>query len=204
MGRIRVKICGITNIEDAKCAVSCGADALGFVFAESPREVLPTTVRDITRELPPMVQKIGVFVDTDTQTINDICEFCNLDWVQLHGSKAPKISKELKRPIIIGIRLKDSGSIADLDKYGECFLLVDSYHPQKMGGTGKVADWNLAAKVASVKPIILAGGLNPENVLEAISKVKPYAVDVSSGVETYPGKKDPDLIEKFLNKVKEF
>ncbi len=204
MSKVRVKICGITNIEDAMTALQCGADAIGFVFAESPRKVSPTRVREITRQLPPLIQKIGVFVDTDPETINDICDFCFLDWAQLHGSESPEILKLVKRPVIKGIRLKDQGSFPMLSKYSDFFVLIDSYHPEKMGGTGELANWDLAVRVAEVRPIILAGGLTPENAREAITAVKPYAVDVSSGVERSPGKKDPYLVEKFIKIVKEF
>ncbi len=199
----RVKICGITTVEDAMTAVACGADAIGFVFARSPREITPPAVRKITDKLPPMIQKIGVFVDTAPEIINDICDFCYLDWVQLHGNEPPEILKELKRPAIKAIRLKDEETLLNLDKFRDFFLLVDSYQRGKKGGTGKTANWELAAMISSVRPIILAGGLTPDNVVSAIATVKPYAVDVSSGVEKSPGKKDSLLVEEFIKKAKE-
>ncbi len=199
----RVKICGITNIEDAMMAVSCGADALGFVFAGSPREITPPAAREIIDNLPPMIQKIGVFVDTGAGIINDICDFCYLDWVQLHGAEPPEILSELNRPAIKGIRLKGEETLHVVGNYGDFFILVDSYEPGKKGGTGRPANWELAATISSVRPIILAGGLNPHNVRGAIDLVKPYAVDVSSGVESSPGRKDPALVEQFIRKVKE-
>lgn len=204
MRRVRVKICGITNIEDAEAAVECGADALGFVFAESPRRVSPEKARQVIKRVPPMVQKIGVFVDSDPETINEICDFCHLDWVQLHGSEPPEILAQLNRPAIKGIRLKDEKTLSVFDTYKDFFILLDTYHPEKMGGTGKVGNWDLASRVSSSRCIILAGGLNPENVGQAVEMVKPYAVDVSSGVEASPGKKDPVLIKEFISKVKEF
>lgn len=203
MGRVRVKICGITNIEDAMLAIEAGADALGFVFASGPRRITPEEARNIIAHLPPFVQKIGVFVDEDPETVNSISNFCSLDWIQLHGSEPAGVRELMNRPVIKGLRIKDESSLQVLETYNDYFLLLDSYHPEKPGGTGIVSDWDLVSKVARQRPIILAGGLNPENISEAIARVKPYAVDASSGIESYPGKKNHSLVKQFIIRAKE-
>jgi len=203
MGRVRVKICGITNVEDAMLAIEAGADALGFVFASSLRRITPEEARNIIAHLPPMVQKIGVFVDENPETINSISDFCSLDWIQLHGSEPARVRELINRPVIKGLRIKDESSLQALETYNDYFLLLDSYHPEKSGGTGIVSDWDLVSRVARQRPIILAGGLNAENISEAIGRVKPYAVDASSGIESYPGKKDRSLVKQFITRAKE-
>ena len=204
---IKVKICGITNLEDAQVAVSAGADALGFVFyAKSPRFVEPKVAKQIILGLPPFVLPIGVFANEEQKVVRDIMEKCGLALAQIHGDETPAYCESLERPILRGIRLKDRGSFLAMAEYkgraGVRGFLVDAFSESAFGGTGKTADWDLAAEAAKAAPILLAGGLNPENVQEAIQKVKPYGVDVSSGVEASPGKKDSEKVKAFIRAAK--
>jgi phosphoribosylanthranilate isomerase len=197
-----VKICGITNIDDAMAAVDAGANMLGFVFAKSPRKVGPQTARKIIRELPSGTIKVGVFVDEKIERIREIAELCSLDFVQLHGAETVEYTRELSIPFIKAFRLKDESVLEQIENFGADKFLIDSYDPNLAGGTGKTADFSLAARAAELGEAILAGGLNPENVAKAILAVKPYGVDVSSGVELRPGKKDHDKIRTFIAEAK--
>lgn len=200
---VRVKICGITTVEDARVAVEAGADALGFVFYEkSPRFVNPLKAVAIIRELPPFVQTVGLFVNEETEKINWTADFCGLDLVQLHGDEEPRDGEELKRRVIKALRVKDEASLSGRDAWSVSALLLDAWVSGAYGGTGESFNWELAATVARQRPVILAGGLTPENVAEAVSIVHPYAVDVSSGVEAAPGKKDPDKVREFIRRAK--
>jgi phosphoribosylanthranilate isomerase len=200
---VRVKICGITNLEDALMAVEAGVDALGFVFVEkSPRCVSTQKVAAIIAKLPPFVQTVGLFVDADAERINWVADFCGLDLVQLHGDEEPDVVGDIRRRVIKAFRVKDTASLAALAKYQVAGYLLDAWSPDAHGGTGKVFDWNLTRELAGSRPIILAGGLSPDNVRDAIDIVKPYGVDVSSGVETSPGKKDPYKVRKFIRDAK--
>jgi phosphoribosylanthranilate isomerase len=200
---VRVKICGITNLEDALMAVEAGADALGFVFFKgSPRNILPEQAGVIIRQLPPFVQTVGLFVNEEAATVNIIADQCGLDLVQLHGDESPEYCTGIKRRIIKAFRVRDESSIADMASYPVAACLLDAWSPDAYGGTGRVFNWGIAAKAAAERTIILAGGLTAENVGEAIAAVHPYAVDVSSGVESAPGRKDPVKIELFVNSAK--
>ena len=204
---IKVKICGITNAADAQTAVSAGADALGFIFySKSPRFVEPKMAKHIISELPPFVLPIGVFVNEEQKTVREIMKDCGLAFAQLHGDEPPAYCESLERPILRGIRLRDRGSFLAMAEYrgraGVRGFVVDAFSESDYGGSGKTADWDLAAEAAKSAPILLAGGLKPENVREAIQKVKPYGVDVSSGVEACPGKKDPAKIHAFVAAAK--
>lgn len=204
---IKVKICGITNPEDAQVAVSAGADALGFIFyAKSPRFVEPKVAKHIISELPPFIFPIGVFVNETHQGVRTIMEECGLAFAQLHGDETPAYCESLERPVLRGIRLKDRGSFLAMAEYrgraGVRGFVVDAFSASAYGGTGETTDWELAAEAAEAAPILLAGGLVPENVQEAIQKVKPYGVDVSSGVEVSPGKKDPAKVLAFIHEAK--
>ena len=204
---IKVKICGITNAEDAFADVNAGADALGFVFYEkSPRYVPPAVAAAIIAELPPLVTPVGVFVNHGHASVRSIMESCGLAVAQLHGDENASYCRELSRPTIKALRLKDRGSLLALAEYqgrgGVRGFILDAFSEETYGGTGQTTDWTLAADVAKTARVLLAGGLTPENVGEAIRTVHPYGVDVSSGVESAPGKKDLAKIDAFLRAVR--
>ena len=201
---VRVKICGIINNEDAHAAVEYGADALGFVFAKSPRQVTKEHARDIVKNLPPFVSPVGVFVDEQIDTLKEICDFCGIQTVQLHGNEQPSYLKELEGyKLIKAFRVKEEEDLKPLANYKPHAFLLDSYVKGVMGGTGVPFKWEIARQAHKYGIIILSGGLTPENVKEAIQMVKPYAVDVSSGVEASPGKKDKLLMKQFIENAKE-
>ena len=186
---VKVKICGITNLEDAVIAVEAGADALGFVFfRESPRNISPENAAAIIRHLPPFVQTVGLFVNEDPAIVNAVADQCGLDLVQLHGDESPDYCTAIKRRVIKAFRVKDDSSLDKIAQYQVAACLLDAWSLTAPGGTGKTFNWEIAARVAASHCIILAGGLTPENVADAVAAVKPYAVDVSSGVESEPGK----------------
>ncbi|MBW2284550.1 MAG: phosphoribosylanthranilate isomerase, partial [Deltaproteobacteria bacterium] len=202
---VKVKICGITNREDASTAVELGADALGFIFAESPRRITPDCARDIINSLPPFVQTVGVFVDEELSTIHDIMDLCGFDLVQLHGHESPEFCRELMPFTLKAFRLKDASGLLSMGDYQRSIrgLLLDTYEKGMSGGTGKTFDWRLAVKAGSMGiPIILSGGLGPSNIQKAVSTVRPFAVDVNSGVESRPGKKDHILMKRLMDEVK--
>ena len=202
---IKIKICGITNLDDATLAVNLGADALGFIFAPSPRRISPETARDIIRHIPPFVKSVGVFVDEDPESMDKIIAFCGIDLVQLHGDEPPEICDRFMPRTIKALRIADESVIRSAEVYkGKVkALLLDSYSEKMAGGTGKGFNWDMAISIRDSAgiPIILAGGLGPSNIEEAISRVRPYAVDVNSGVEERPGKKSPRLMEDLFKKI---
>jgi len=200
----RVKICGITNIEDARHASACGADALGFVFYPgSPRCVDPDQARRIIAELPPLITTVGLFVNESPAKIREIVEFSGLNTVQLHGEEEPPQCSYPPCRVIKALRLKQGMDDSVFSTYRVSALLLDAYVSDKFGGTGQCCDWDRAANVASRHRVILAGGLNPENVADAVRKVHPYGVDVSSGVEKQPGQKDPEKVAMFIRMARE-
>ena len=200
---VRVKICGITNPEDAHAAVTAGADALGFVFYEkSPRCINPVAAANIISTLPPFVQTVGLFVNEDTEKINWTAEFCGLDIVQLHGDETPEDCLEVKRRVVKAFRIQNIISIDPLKNYQVAGFLLDAWSPDTYGGTGRTFNWELAEAAKQYGPVILAGGLAPENIAEAIRVVNPYAVDVSSGVESALGKKDAEKVREFIKLAK--
>ncbi|MGD2185292.1 MAG: phosphoribosylanthranilate isomerase [Desulfobacterales bacterium] len=201
MDKVKVKICGITNLEDASMAVELGADALGFIFAPSPRQIAPQKAREIIRTVPPFIKTVGVFVNQAPAAIKEIMQYCGLDLVQLHGDESPAFCDELMPYVIKAIRIKDKSSL----QHGPAYhgkvraLLLDTYSKEKAGGTGKTFDWELAIKTKKQEiPVILSGGLTPSNIAAAIHAVRPYAVDVNSGIESYPGKKSPILMNAVM------
>lgn len=202
---VRIKICGITNTGDALIAAELGAHALGFIFyPKSPRYVAPDKARHIIGQLPPFVATVGVFVDEDAATVREIASLAGLDWLQLHGSESPDYCRSLGRRVIKGFRVKGDEIFSQLTEYkgaAQAFLL-DAYKPGTPGGTGETFDWAIARQARKCGPIILAGGLTPENVTEAIRVAQPQAVDVASGVEAAPGKKDPERLRAFIDVVK--
>ncbi|HEO63995.1 MAG TPA: phosphoribosylanthranilate isomerase [Candidatus Omnitrophica bacterium] len=203
---VKVKICGITNLDDAIAAVEAGADFLGFIFYKnSPRYIDPQKAKDIIQKMPQSVKKVAVFVNEKKEAVEDILkELKGIDYVQLHGDEPPQYCNNLKgAKVIKAVRVKNRDSIASLEGYGVDLFLLDAHRKDLYGGTGETFDWDLAkeAKIYNV-PIILSGGLNPANVEDAIKKAEPYAVDAASGVESSPGRKDKDLIKSFIEKVK--
>jgi phosphoribosylanthranilate isomerase len=201
---VRVKICGITNLEDALYAAEQGADALGFLFhPESPRCMKPSQVREIISHLPPYVVTVGVFGDETEEVLRAAASEAGVDRVQLHG-REPAIWTDLGRPVIKTIRVRGRESLVEMERYAgkvEAFLL-DTYREETAGGTGAAFDWTLCEEAKGCGPLILAGGLTPENVGEAVRTVRPYAVDVSSGVEASLGRKDPGKVERFIRNAK--
>lgn len=200
---IKVKICGITSSEDALAAIEFGADALGFVFAKSPRQVTRWQARDIIENLPPFVSPVGIFVDEQADTMKEICDFCHIHTVQLHGNEDPLYLNDLKGyKIIKAFRIREEDDLKLLANYKPHAFLLDSYVKGVMGGSGVPFRWEIARQAHKYGKIILSGGLTPENVMQAIHMVKPYAVDVSSGVESSPGKKDKVLMKRFIMNAK--
>lgn len=201
--QVKVKICGMTNLKDVKVAVDGGVDAVGFIFyKKSPRSVTMQAVRKIVLELPPFVDSVGVFVNETAEQINKIADRCNLDRVQLHGNESPTFCKKIRRRVIKAIRVKDIQSLKKLSDYPVSSFLLDTFSEDQYGGTGRVFDWNLAYPAKKYGPIILAGGLTPNNVRQAIQRIQPYGVDVCSGVESQPGIKDHKKMQIFLKNVK--
>jgi phosphoribosylanthranilate isomerase len=191
-----VKICGITNEEDALFAVAMGADAVGFIFAPSPRQVAAQVVYDITRRLPPEVLTVAVFRDELPERVIQVAHAAGVKAVQLHGRETPEQTAQLAGHFRWVIKAFAAGSpqVARADQYGTDMVLLDAPTP----GSGKLFDWSMAAEVPTGLKLILAGGLNPDNVGAAVTAVEPWGVDVSSGVESGPGKKDATLVRKFI------
>lgn len=201
---VKVKICGITTLEDALTAVDAGADALGFVFfTESPRHIFPEEAAAIIRHLPPFVQTIGLFVNEELETVNDTADRCGLDIVQLHGVEPPEYCDRVTRRIIKAFRVKDITCLEPMNAYRTAAFLLDAWSPSAHGGTGITFNWEIAACAAQANRIILAGCLTAGNVAAAIKQVRPYGVDVSSGVESAPGRKDVAKLREFIRKAKE-
>ena len=200
---VRVKICGLTNLEDALAAVEAGADALGFIFVpETPRYVTTQTVLEIVAQLPPFVVKVGVFVDEKLERVRETMGIYGLDLAQLHGKETPEYCAALFPRAIKSVRVKDAASLTDLDRYRAVAYLLDTYVPGLPGGTGQAFDWRLAREATGHGPIVLSGGLTPKNVAEAIAIARPYAVDVGSGVEARPGRKDHAKMRAFVQAAK--
>ena len=185
-----VKICGITRAEDAEAAVALGANALGFVFwPKSPRYVDPYRARAIVASLPPFVSAVGLFVNQPAAHIASVASLARLGVVQLHGDETPEDAAALGRPVVRALPVHQAGH--DLERWpARVTILLDAHDPDRRGGTGRTIDWDLAAAVARRRRILLAGGLNPDNVAAAVERVRPFGIDVSSGVERAPGVKD--------------
>ncbi|MDP4178894.1 MAG: phosphoribosylanthranilate isomerase [Bacillota bacterium] len=198
-----VKICGIRDVASAEAAVSFGADYLGFVFAESKRRINIEKAKEIIKYIPSNVAKVGVFVNESIETLEYTALECGLDYVQLHGKESSEFCKKLKVPVIKSFSIKEKKDINNITEYEVKAYLVDSDTGKYAGGSGVTFNWELLNNIdeSIKKKLILAGGLNADNVLEAIEKIKPFAVDVSSGVET-EGRKDLAKIEKFIKIIK--
>ena len=200
----RVKICGITNIKDAVAAAEYGADAIGFVFQpKSPRAITPETAKNIVSALPPFITTIGVFVNESKREIEKIIRYVGLNIVQLHGNEPPDAC-QLNRKVIKAIRVKDLTDLEPLKRYNVSAFLLDTYSPHTMGGTGQIFNWDIAVEAKKFGRIILAGGLNHENIEEAIKWVRPYGIDVATGVESNKkGEKDHKKLKLFIEKARE-
>jgi phosphoribosylanthranilate isomerase len=197
----KIKICGITNPDDARLAVELGADALGFVFyTKSPRAVTRAVAASICKALPPFVATVGVFVNATQEEIEGTLAECRLTALQFHGDEPPEFCRGFAVSAIKAIRVRGEESLRAAAEYDVDALLLDTYTDEFRGGTGRAFDWSLAVKAKELlaPPIILSGGLTTENVREAIRKVHPYAVDVASGVERAPGRKDPEKLRRFI------
>jgi phosphoribosylanthranilate isomerase len=201
---VKVKICGVTSLEDAFCAADAGVDALGFMFyAASPRFISLEAAAAIAQKLPPHIVKVGVFVDAEHELVLRAIAGCGLNLLQFHGNESPDYCLQFGLMSMKAFRIKDAASLQSLAEYPTDAWLLDSYVADKPGGTGEKFNWDLARQAQQLgRPIFLAGGLTPENVGEAVRHVQPYAVDVSSGVESSPGKKDRDKVRAFVREAK--
>ena len=200
---VRVKICGITRVADARLAAELGAAAVGFVFwSKSPRFVDPAEAEAIADQLPAGVAPIGVFVDSSRDDLCRITDRVGLAAVQLHGSESLEFCLSLPYPVVKAVAVSDTVRVDEIRALpAEVTVLLDAHDPIRRGGTGRTIDWSVAAGVASERQVFLSGGLTPDNVGEAIRTVRPYGVDVSSGVESAPGHKDADRLRAFFAQV---
>jgi phosphoribosylanthranilate isomerase len=199
---VKIKICGITERDDALHAVDCGVDALGFVFYEgSPRAITRNRAQTIIAQLPPFVTVVGLFVNEDPGTVREIADDCGLDVIQYHGEESPEMVRLAPRRSIRALRVRESETLDVIDRYPASGLLLDAWVAGAFGGTGVLCNWEIAAEIAKKRPVVLAGGLTPENVAAAIQTVHPYGVDVSSGVEETPGRKDRKKVAAFIRAV---
>lgn len=201
-----VKVCGITRLEDAVSAARFGADAVGFVFTDSPREVSPEAAREISRAMPEGPARVGVFVDSPLDVVREIIEYCDLDAVQLHGDEGYEYCSSLEGKAIKALRVNGTLDIARATRYaqeGGCkALLLDGFDPARRGGTGRTFDWKMVNLIEGSPKLIIAGGLGPDNVAKAVKAARPYGVDASSGLEASPGLKDPVLVYSFIESAR--
>ena len=201
---MKVKICGITNIDDALTAIELGAHALGFIFVKSsPRYITPSAARKIIRDLPPFVVPVGVFADMAYNEILEIIGHTGIGCVQLYGEEIPKQLHQYPVPVVQSFRVDSDFDPEILRRYQGPAYLLDTKVSGELGGTGQTFDWEIAVKAKQYGRIILAGGLNPENIAEAVRRVQPYAVDVNSGVEERPGKKDHTKLKMLFEQLKQ-
>ena len=200
---IHVKICGVTSLNDAIMAANYGASALGFIFYEkSPRYISPEILKTWISNVPSSVKKVGVFVNKDVDKVNKIAEELNLGMVQLHGDESPEYCNQMIKPVIKVFRVNNKFDSIMLNNYQVATFLFDTYNKENHGGTGESFDWQSILQLNTEIPVILSGGLNADNVLEGIEVVKPSAVDVNSGVEAAPGKKDEEKIKNLFTILK--
>ena len=200
---IHVKICGITSFNDAIMATNYGASALGFIFYEkSPRYINPEILKTWISNVPSSIKKVGVFVNKDVDKVNKIAEELNLGMVQLHGDESPEYCNQMIKPVIKVFRVNNKFDSIMLNNYQVATFLFDTYNKENHGGTGESFDWQSILQLNTEIPVILSGGLNADNVLEGIEVVKPSAVDVNSGVEAAPGKKDEEKIKNLFTILK--
>jgi phosphoribosylanthranilate isomerase len=201
---IPTKICGITNLDDANVAVENGASAIGFIFYEkSPRTISINNAKSISKHLPKSIARVGVFVNHEKDFIHEAISEVPLDMIQLHSDETPDFCNQFDVPILKALRIKNEASLSVMDQYDVAVFLLDTFSIDQYGGTGETFDWSVLNRKYKT-PIILSGGLNSENILDAIDAVNPSAVDVNSGVESSPGKKDSNKLKslfKNLNKT---
>lgn len=201
---VKVKICGITSVADAQVAAEAGADMIGLMLYEgSPRHITLPQAEEISRSLSPFVQRVGVFVNPEEALVMEAIATCGLNLLQFHGDESPGFCTQFGLMSVKALRVQDAASIAALANYHTEAFLLDAYSKAGLGGTGEKFNWDLAIEAQKFgKPIFLAGGLTPENVADAVRKVRPFAVDVSSGVESAPGKKDAAKVRAFIQAAK--
>jgi phosphoribosylanthranilate isomerase len=201
---VKVKICGITNLPDGMAAADAGADALGFVFYDqSPRAIPVEAAAALIRQLPPFVMKVGVFVNAPEDLVVRAIRECGLNLLQFHGDETPEYCLQFGLMSMKAFRIRDAASLQALLGYHTDAWLLDAYSPDRPGGTGETFNWDLALEAQGWgRPIFLAGGLTPENIAEAVRRARPYAVDVSSGVEAAPGRKDRAKLSAFIQAAK--
>lgn len=200
---MKAKICGITNISDAKICAEIGADAIGFIFyKKSKRYVAPKVVKEIIKKLPPFILKVGVFVNEDINIVNSIAKEVGLNIIQLHGDETPEYLKDVNYPVIKAFRVNDEFDFSQLENYENCSFLFDSFDKDEYGGTGLKFNWDEIPSNIRNK-IILAGGISEENIENIYRDIKPYAIDISSSVEVSPGKKDHKKIKRLFKKINE-
>ncbi|OYT34452.1 MAG: N-(5'-phosphoribosyl)anthranilate isomerase [Candidatus Aenigmarchaeota archaeon ex4484_52] len=203
--KTKIKICGITNLEDALKCVELGADALGFIFAKSKRQIQMQKAKYIIENIPPFIAKIGVFVDEKPNIVKEIQQYCGLTNLQFSGDETPQYCSQFRNAIKT-IKIKNNLNLTLLKKYEPyvCAFLFDAFSPNQKGGTGQAFNWNILKNIKSKtkKPIILAGGIAADNVADAINSVNPYAIDCVSGTELKPGKKDYEKTRRLINQIK--
>ena len=202
MQRTWIKICGITRVEDALAAAEAGVDALGFVFAESPRRIAAEDARTIIRDLPPHVLRFGVFVDETPAEVSRVVAASEVDRVQIHGFEEPMVRELVGTRVVKAFRARDGSVLEEIRESATDFFLLDTWRQHAAGGTGETFDWEIARQATELGRVVLAGGLNSGNVGEAIRTVRPFGVDVSSGVEEGPGIKDAEKIRRFVEAVR--
>jgi phosphoribosylanthranilate isomerase len=202
--QVKVKICGITRLPDALAAADSGADALGFVFYKgSPRCIAVQGAKAIIQALPPWISRVGVFVNETGEVIRQIAEACQLTCIQLHGLESPAFCQQFSLPVVKAFRVQNESILEQASQFETSAWLLDSYVPGQLGGTGAVFNWQWARQAKEKgRPVILAGGLTPENIANAVRSVEPYGVDVSSGVKSSPGIKDIPRMRDFISNAK--
>ncbi len=204
---VRIKICGLTDADEAREVAGLGVDAIGLVFARSPRKVDMEQARAIVAALPPLVQSVGVFVNESAETIRRTVDYCGLDLVQLHGEEGPELCAALYPRVIKAVRVRSREDILRAAPYRDVVrgFLLDAHSEKAHGGTGRTFDWSFAVEAVDVlaRPVILAGGIRPENVREAVGTVRPWGIDASSGVEATPGRKDLYRVRSLVEAVRE-
>ncbi len=202
---VEIKICGITNMNDALIAAECGVDALGFIFyPKSQRYVDRAKAKKIIQGLSCEISKVGVFVNHEVREVKEIAQLCGLDLIQLHGDESPHYCAQFPASSLIkAVSFQTEEEVGELRNYRVRAVLMDARDPGRYGGTGKISDWRLAIMVKETRPLILAGGLNKNNIRKAIETVRPQAVDISSGVEISPGEKDPRKIKEMVRIARE-
>ncbi len=204
---IYIKVCGITSLQGAVNVCNAGVNAIGFIFAKSPRRITPDCAREIIARIPPYIQTVGVFVNEQPEAISEIIRYCGIDIAQLHGEEPVSVCNALSPRVMKAARVKSSEDLKQLHIFDGNVrgILLDSFSEKGYGGTGKIFDWAIAVEAVRQfqSPVVLAGGLSPDNIVDAILQVKPYGVDVSSGVELEPGKKDIEKVKLFVSRVRE-